>query len=166
MCIWFGGQMISWWCFSWTPPSRLNRLQEDACICITIFCKKKTKTNLISKLEISNCNRHCRTTFPAPTAALACGGEVVLWFRCLDEIFTISCKKIISAERAWGSPSSLGMSQSRLGWKTKGAEKAPQLVVCVNWGTSHLQPRAVMCGTINWLDILNSAPVPSAAVFC
>lgn len=76
---------------------------------------KKEKKKLISKLEISDCNRYCRTTFPAPTAAPAAGGEVVLWFHCLDEIFPISCKEIISAERAWGSPSSLGMSQARLG---------------------------------------------------
>lgn len=79
------------------------------------------KNPLISKLEISDCNRFCKTTSPAPTAAPAPGAEVVLWFHCLDETFPISLKKIISAERAWGSPSSLGMSQFQLGWKTSTA---------------------------------------------
>lgn len=132
------------------------------CICITVFWKKK---NLISKLEIWDCNWYCKTTFPAPTAAPAPGGEVVLWFHCLDEIFTISLKKIISAERVWGSPSSLGMSQLWLGQKSKRAEKSPQLPVCVNWGTAHLLPRAVMIlGTIHWFDMVNSAPMPCVAV--
>lgn len=150
-----------WWCFScpagllfsgWTDYKKTSALVSQY--------PEKNKKKLISKLEIPDCNRYCRTTFPAPNAAPAGEGEVVLWFHCLDEIFTISCKEIISAERAWGSPSSLGTSQAPLGWKTSTGG-----CVCVNWGAApHLLPRAVMCGTRNWFDVLSSAPVPSAAL--